>query len=85
MLALAHRAQVDQRVDTTSSSRYYPGLGSRSLDPAMPGKLKAYADAHIAAGSRRATDTAIANIVYRMQVRDARLPAIDAWLQRHGG
>ena len=83
--ALAHRAQVDARVDTTSRARYYPGLGNNSLDPAMVGKLKAYADQHIAPTSRTATDTAIANIEYRTKVRKERLPAIDAWLKKQGG
>jgi aminopeptidase N len=40
--AVAHRAQVDGMVDTTSRSRYYPSLGYGSLDPAMVGKIKAY-------------------------------------------
>jgi aminopeptidase N len=83
--ALAHREQVGKRVDTTSQSRYYPGLASSSLDPAMVGKLRSYADQHIAAGSRRPTDTAIANIEYRMKIRKERLADIDAWLGKHGG
>jgi len=83
--AAAHREQVNTKVDTTSVSRYYPGLASNSLDPATVGKLKAFADKYIAASSRRATDTAIANIEYRMKVRNERMPAIDAWLQRHQG
>jgi aminopeptidase N len=78
--AVAHRDQVDTRVDSTSRSRYYPGLASNSLDEATIARLKAFADRHIAASSRRATDTAIATIVYRRQVQGARLPAIDAWL-----
>ena len=45
----------------------------------------AYADEYIADSSRRATETAIANIRYRIQVRDQRLPAISEWLERHGG
>jgi aminopeptidase N len=83
--ATAHREQVDKLVDSTSRSRYYPGLGNASLDPEMVGKIKAFADAHIAAGSRRAADTVIANIVYRIKVRDERLPEIDAWLARNAG
>ncbi|WP_049620559.1 M1 family metallopeptidase [Frateuria defendens] len=82
--ALAHRAQVDKLVDSTSSSRYYPALGGSSFDPAMIGKIKAYAEAHVAPGSRRAADTVIANIKYRLMIRDERLPAVDAWLGRHG-
>ena len=81
--AVAHKAQVDKRVDSTSASRYYPQLASNSLDPAMVGKLKAFADQHIAASARRATDTAIANIEYRTMVKRERLPAVDAWLAKH--
>jgi hypothetical protein len=81
--AIAHRQQLDLKIDSTSRSRYYPRLGNNSLDPAMVGKLTAYADKYIAASSRRDAETAIANIKYRMQVRNERLPAIDAWLARH--
>jgi aminopeptidase N len=83
--AMAHRAQIDKLVDSTSSSRYYPGIGSSSNDPAMIDKINAYADAHIAKGSRRAAETVIANIQYRQMVRKERLPAIDAWLAKNGG
>ncbi len=82
--AMAHLAQIDPRVDTTSRSRYYPGLAGGSHDPAMVGKLKAYADAHVAASSRRATDSTIVNIEYGIKVRRERLPQVDAWLKKHG-
>jgi aminopeptidase N len=82
--AMAHRAQVDKLVDSTSSSRYYPALGSKSFEPAMIAKIKAY-EATIAPGARRPAETVIANIRYRMMVRKDRLPAVDAWLAKHGG
>src|SRR5471032_3167459 len=78
--ALAHLEQVNQKVDSPSRSRYFPRLGAQSADPAMLDKLQAYADAHLAKGSRRDTDTAIAGIKYRIKVRGERLPEIDAWL-----
>lgn len=83
--AVAHREQVDALVDSTSQARYYPGIGAGSSEPAMIGKLRAYAERHVAAGSRNAVDTAIANIEYRIKVREQRMPAIDAWLEKHGG
>ena len=83
--AVAHRAQVDLLVDSTSSSRYYPGLAEASADPATISKIQAYTKAHIAAGSRRASDTVIAGIRYRIMIRDKRLPEIDAWLKKNGG
>ncbi|MEO7477814.1 MAG: M1 family metallopeptidase, partial [Lysobacteraceae bacterium] len=82
--AVVHREQVDAKVDSTSRSRYYPSLASNSLDPAMINKLNAFAGAHIAATSRRVSDTAIATIEYRIKVRNERLPAMDAWLQKSG-
>jgi aminopeptidase N len=82
--AMAHRAQVDKLVDSTSSSRYYPTLGGSSSQPSMIAKIKTY-EQTIAPTSRRAADTVIANIQYGMMVRDKRLPAIDAWLQKNGG
>ncbi|MDO1530242.1 M1 family metallopeptidase [Fulvimonas sp. R45] len=82
--AMAHRAQVDKLVDSTSSSRFYPALGGSSFDPAMIGKIQAY-EATIAPGARRPAETVIANIKYRMMVRKDRLPAVDAWLAKHGG
>ena len=82
--AMAHLDKIDPRVDTTSRSRFYPRLAGDSHDPAMIGKLRAYADAHVAARSRRATDSAIANIEYAIMVRRERLPQIDAWLKKNG-
>ena len=45
--------QVEERLDATSRSRYYAGLAAQSADPAMLGKLHAYANAHVDARSRR--------------------------------
>jgi aminopeptidase N len=81
--AVAHREQVDKLVDSTSASRYYPGLGASSLKPQMIDKIKAYADAHIAKGSQRVANTVIANIQYRMMIRNDRLPDVDAWLAKY--
>ncbi|HEU4373719.1 MAG TPA: M1 family metallopeptidase [Telluria sp.] len=81
--ALAHMAQVNDRVDATSRSRYFPRLASRSADAATIAKLNAYAAANLAAGSRRDADTAIASIRNRIKVRTQSLPAIDAWLSTH--
>jgi aminopeptidase N len=80
--AVAHREKVDKLVDSTSRSRYYPGIGGGSRDPKMIDKLNAFADAYIAKSSRRATDTAIAGIQYRREVIEKRLPQVTAWLAK---
>ena len=82
--AMAHREQLDLRVDSTSRSSYYPGLGSGSVKPEMIGKIENYATRYIAGGSRRASKTAVVNIQNRIKVRAAKLPEIDAWLASHG-
>jgi aminopeptidase N len=46
----------------------------------MLGKVQAFADEFIDAGSRRDADAAVENISYRIQLRRDRLPTIDAWL-----
>jgi len=81
--AVAHRSEVEKLVDASSQARYYPAIGGGSSDRAMIGKLRAFADAHIPASARTATETAIANIEYRLQVRETRMPQIEAWLQRN--
>ena len=80
--ALAHLEQVNQRVDASSRSRYFPRLANSSADPAMIAKLGAYAKANLAPEARGDADTSAAGIQYRIKVRSERLPAIDAWLAR---
>jgi aminopeptidase N len=81
--AIAHLAQVEKFVDTSSQSRYMPRLAGESSDPAMTDKLNAYAKAHLAASALGSTKTALANISYHIKVRTQRLPEIDAWLASH--
>ena len=83
--ALAHREKVDERVDATSRSQYYPGLAGGSGKVETIAKIQNYADTYLDKGSRRSADTAIASIKNRIKVREEQLPAIDAWLAKHGG
>jgi aminopeptidase N len=81
--ALKHIARINERVDATSRSRYFPRLARRSSDPAMIGKLNDYAGANLAPTSRGDVDASIAAIRDRIKVRRERLPDIDAWLAGH--
>jgi aminopeptidase N len=78
--AISNLAAVDNKVDASSRSSYYSMLGSRSATAAMIEKIETYANKHLAAGSRRSAETAIATVTDRIRVRRERLPAIDAWL-----
>jgi aminopeptidase N len=82
--AVAHLDAVHAKLEPDAHTQFYPGLGTNSLDPAMVAKLRRYAEEHIDAALRRDTETAIANIEYRLRIREQRLPAIDAWLAKHG-
>jgi aminopeptidase N len=79
--AVAHRTEVNDLVDPVSRAGYYAGLGSGSVEPGMIDKIRAFADAYIAESSRREANTAVADIEYRLMIREQRLPAIDAWLK----
>jgi aminopeptidase N len=83
--AIANLAQVEQKMEAWSRSRYFPRLGSYSADPAMVGKLQNYAKQHLTADATGDTKTAIASVEYRIKVRSKRLPQIDAWLAQHAG
>lgn len=82
--AVAHKAQVDTLVDSTSNARYYPYLGAAANDLAMVDKIRAFAEQHVAPTSRRDAETAMVGIQTRVKLRQRRLPQIDAWLRRHG-
>ncbi|RFP35607.1 M1 family metallopeptidase [Duganella sp. BJB476] len=82
--AINHYAQLEKKVDGSSRSRYFPGLGGRSADLAMIDKLRAYAKQYLPAEAQGDTKTAIASIQYRVKLRTTRLPEIDSWLAKHG-
>jgi len=81
--ATANMAKMNTRIDESSRSRYFPSLATHSANPAMVAKVKSYAEANLAPGSRRDAETAMAEITNRIKVRQARLPEIDAWLAKH--
>ena len=83
--AIANRRAVEGLVDASSSSRFLPGLASKSADRAMIAKLRDYAEKHMTPASRRPADRAIASIEDRIQVREGRLPDITRWLEARGG
>ncbi|HTV84441.1 MAG TPA: M1 family metallopeptidase [Dyella sp.] len=82
--AIAHREPMNQLIDATSRSEYYPRLIWSSLDPASIEKMRAFEQSYIAPTSRRVADSAVANMQYRIGVHKDRLPAIDAWLKKNG-
>jgi aminopeptidase N len=82
--AIANMAKVNDRVDATSRSRFFPGLASASSDAKMIDKLNAYAKSHLDPSARGELDTVIAGILYKAKVKQERVPAIRAWLDKQG-
>ncbi|MET3664173.1 M1 family aminopeptidase [Caulobacter sp. 1776] len=82
--AVAHKDAVNDKVDSSSRTRFIPGLGAGSSNPAMADKIKAYAAANLAEGSRKEADKAAASVMNRAKIRQQRLPAITAWVSRAG-
>ena len=80
--AMANYDAVLKFVDATSQTEYFAQLAYASVDPAMIDKVKAYAVAKLAEGSRRVADTTVAAIADRIEVRRRQLPVIDAWLTK---
>ncbi|HEY7641135.1 MAG TPA: M1 family metallopeptidase [Steroidobacteraceae bacterium] len=78
--ALAHVSAVNERVDASSRSSYFPALASTSHDPAMIDKVDAYAKKNLAPTARRVAETVVASIKDHIRVRRDRLKAIDEWL-----
>ena len=83
--AVRNRDKVESLVDISSRSRYLPGLGGGSADPAMVGKLEDFAKRHLNPQARGRVDVAIAAIRDRIRVRSTRLPDITRWLEKKTG
>ncbi|HEU0100144.1 MAG TPA: M1 family metallopeptidase [Allosphingosinicella sp.] len=83
--AIRNREKVEALVDISSRSRYLAGLGGGSADPAMVGKLEAFATRYMTPQSRGRVDVAIASIKDRIRVRTTRLPDITKWLEAKSG
>ena len=81
--ALVNQEKINQRVDAPSRSRYFARLAGGSSDPAMVGKLNAYAGANLAPSARGDVEAAIASIQDRVKVKKERMPEIDAWLAKN--
>jgi len=78
--AIAHMDAINERVDASSRSVYFPFLAGTSHEPTTPAKIEAYAKARLPPSARRSAQTTVANIKDRIRVRTERLRAIDEWL-----
>lgn len=78
--AVANRTLVDTFVEESTRSGYIVGLGAGSNDPAMPGKITAFADKYLPAAARGGAKRALATIAVRKAAADRLRPAVTKWV-----
>ena len=80
--AVAHRELAESFIEEGARPGYIVGLGSRSNDPAMPGKIEAFAAKYLAAGQRAGANRALTAIAVRKGTADRLRPAITTWMAK---
>lgn len=80
--AVANRTLVESFLEASTRSGYIVGLGAGSNDPAMPGKITAFADKYLPAESRGGAKRALSAIAVRKTAADQLRPAVTKWVGR---
>ena len=83
--AVAHRELVDGFLEASTRAAFIPGLGAGSLDPAMPGKITAYAEKNLPPEARGGAMRAVSAIAVRKAATDRLRPATARWLGQQAG
>ncbi len=78
--AVANRTLVDGFIEDSSRAGYIVGLGAGSNDPAMPGRITAYADKYLAASSRGGVTRSLSAIAVRKAAAAQLQPAVSKWV-----
>ena len=78
--AVAHQGLVNGFVEESSRARFVPALGEGSNDPAMPGKITAYAVRSLPAGARDPAKRAVYAIAVRRATADRLRAATAKWV-----
>ncbi len=82
--AIANQKAVTARLDSGASTRFIPRLAADSHERATMVKLQAWGKANVPPDAMRAVDASVAQIGYRIEVRDRRMGQVDAWLKANG-
>ena len=78
--AVANLDLVNGLLETSTRAQYVVGLSAGSNDPAMPGKIQAFAEKNLPEGSRGAVKRALSQITVRKAAADRLRPAVAAWV-----
>ena len=80
--AVAHEKQVLDLVDATWRQTFIPALAQTSVEPAMIGQVRDYAERSIPADARQTAERVVAAIAFHADVKARQLPALEAWVDR---
>jgi aminopeptidase N len=80
--AVANADLVNGVLEASTRAGYIVGLGAGSNDPAMPGKITAYAEKNLAVGSRGGVKRALATIAVRKAVADRLRAGVTTWVAK---
>jgi aminopeptidase N len=80
--AVAHEAEVNAFLETTTRAAFIVGLPAGSSDPAVATRVAAYAAKALPAGSRKPAEVTAAVINYRAGLRQRQAPAIALWASK---
>jgi aminopeptidase N len=78
--AVAHQSLVDSFIETSNRASFVVSLGRGSRDPAMPGKILAYAQKNLPAESQGPAQRVVALMAASRATRERLTPEIAAWL-----
>jgi aminopeptidase N len=80
--AVANAALVNGVLEASTRAGFIVGLGAGSNDPAMPGKITAYAEKNLPVSSRGGVKRALATIAVRKAVADRLRAGVTAWVAK---
>ena len=61
---------------------FIPALAQTSVEPAMIGQVRGYAERSIPADARQTAERVVAAIAFHADVKARQLPALEAWVDR---
>jgi len=77
--AVANAETVNANLEASTRAAFIVSLPSGSGDPAVAGRVTAYAEKNLPAGSRKPAETTVAVINYRAELRARQAAAIGRW------
>jgi hypothetical protein len=81
---LDHLQEVSAKFDAMQRITFVPSIGAQSLDGTILKQLREFINANVPAANKAQVERFYADMVFRLSVRDQRIPEIDAWLARNG-